>query len=274
MLRKTARTLALVPILTLGLAGCSDTSGVKEETKITTPGGTTKITDETKVQKTGENPPPAKPWSGVASSNRQGRDILKSSAFFGARSSSMANAQQLQGTWNKVRGQVKEKWGNLTDDDLQLHGGNIDQVVGKIQQKTGETREAIEKFLNELTERGSSAVSQVAQTIGQTAQDAGYRLREEYRQVAGQVSEGLDRAQHVVVENPARSVAAAFGVGLAFGLLVGLALRSRWSLTCPQGGGLTFGGGVSGVSADIAKVFALVFLVLAVISMALIARLG
>jgi uncharacterized protein YjbJ (UPF0337 family) len=139
----------------------------------------------------------------------------------------MVNTQQLQGTWNKVRGQVKEKWGNLTDDDLQLHGGNIDQIIGRIQQKTGESREAIEKFLNELTDRGASMVSQAAQTIGQSAQDAGHRLRDEYRQVAGQVNEGLDRAQQYVGENPARSVAAAFGVGLAFGLLVGLAIRSR-----------------------------------------------
>jgi len=139
----------------------------------------------------------------------------------------MVNTQQLQGTWNKVRGQVKEKWGNLTDDDLQVHGGNFDQMIGKIQQKTGESREAIEKYLNGLTEKGASVVSQAAQTIGQTAQDAGHRLREEYKQVAGQVNDGLDRAQQYVGENPARSIAAAFGVGLAFGLLVGLAMRSR-----------------------------------------------
>jgi hypothetical protein len=40
-----------------GMVGCSDETGTKEETKVTTPGGTTKETKEVKVQKSGENPP-------------------------------------------------------------------------------------------------------------------------------------------------------------------------------------------------------------------------
>jgi hypothetical protein len=40
-----------------GMVGCSDESGTKEETKVTTPGGTTKVTNEVKVQKSGDNPP-------------------------------------------------------------------------------------------------------------------------------------------------------------------------------------------------------------------------
>jgi hypothetical protein len=52
-------TLAGVMLLGLsgGMVGCSDESGTKEETKVTTPGGTTKVTNELKVQKSGENPP-------------------------------------------------------------------------------------------------------------------------------------------------------------------------------------------------------------------------
>ena len=63
------------------------------------------------------------------------------------------NAQELQGQWNNLRGRVKERWGQLTDDDLQIQGGNVDQLVGRIQQRTGEGRESIEKFLNDLTAR-------------------------------------------------------------------------------------------------------------------------
>src|SRR5947208_1865870 len=136
------------------------------------------------------------------------------------------NAQELQGQWNKVRGQVKEKWGQLTDDDLQIQGGNVDQLVGRIQQRTGEGREAIEKFLNDLTSRGASVVSQAAETVSQYAQQAGGRLREHYGDVADAARERYDRAQDVVRHNPAQSVAAAFGIGLVAGLIVGLAIRS------------------------------------------------
>jgi len=137
------------------------------------------------------------------------------------------NAQALQGQWNQLRGQVKERWGQLTDDDLQIQGGNVDQLVGKIQQKTGEGREAIERYLTDLTAKGSSSIAQAAETVGNYAHQAGDRLREHYDQVSEQTRERYGRAEDMVRHNPAQSVAAAFGIGLVAGLIVGLALRSR-----------------------------------------------
>jgi len=137
------------------------------------------------------------------------------------------NAQELQGQWNKVKGQVKERWGQLTDDDLQIQGGNVDQLVGRIQQKTGEGRESIEKFLNELTSRGATAVSQAAEAVSNFAQQAGDRLRDRYGDLADEARDRYDMAQDMVRHNPAQSVAAAFGIGMVAGLIVGLALRSR-----------------------------------------------
>jgi len=137
------------------------------------------------------------------------------------------NAQVLQGQWNNLRGQVKERWGQLTDDDLQIQGGNVDQLVGKIQQRTGESREAIEKFLTDLTGRGASAVAQATEAVSNFAQQAGDRLRDRYGDLSDQARDRLDMAQDVVRHNPSQSVAAACGVGLVAGLIVGLALRSR-----------------------------------------------
>ena len=137
------------------------------------------------------------------------------------------NAQELQGQWNMLRGQVKQKWGQLTDDDLQIHGGNIDQLVGRIQQKTGVGREAVEKYLGELTSGGASAVAQVSEAVGQFAQQAGDRLREHYGEMSDVARERYDMATDVVRNKPGQSVAAAFGIGLVAGVIVGLALRSR-----------------------------------------------
>jgi len=148
------------------------------------------------------------------------------------------NAQELQGQWNNLRGQVKQKWGQLTDDDLQIHGGNVDQLVGRIQQKTGEGREAVEKFLGDLTSKSSSSIASATEAVGQFAQHAGERLRDQYGNLASQARdkygnlidqarEGVGQATDVVRHNPGQSVAAAFGVGLVVGVVVGLALRSR-----------------------------------------------
>jgi len=77
------------------------------------------------------------------------------------------NAQDLQVQWNRLRGNIKERWGQLTDDDLKVVEGNIDQLVGLIQHKTGKGREAIEKFLTDATSRGSLAATHAAETVGQ-----------------------------------------------------------------------------------------------------------
>ena len=105
------------------------------------------------------------------------------------------NAQELQGQWNNLRGQVKQKWGQLTDDDLQIHQGNVDQLVGRIQQKTGEGRESIEKFLGELTSKGASTISQAAEAVSNYTHQATDRLRDRYGDLADSARDRLDMAQ-------------------------------------------------------------------------------
>jgi uncharacterized protein YjbJ (UPF0337 family) len=137
------------------------------------------------------------------------------------------NTQQIQGSWNQLRGQIKERWGALTDEDLQLHGGNVEQVVGRIQQRTGESREAIEEFLGKLSSQGSAGIAQAAEAAGQYARQASQQLRDRYQDVASNMSEGYENVERMVRDRPTQSVAAALGVGLVVGVMVGLALKSR-----------------------------------------------
>jgi uncharacterized protein YjbJ (UPF0337 family) len=60
------------------------------------------------------------------------------------------NRDILQGRWREVRGQIKAKWGQLTDDELDEIGGNYDILVGRIQQKYGAAREEIERALDQM----------------------------------------------------------------------------------------------------------------------------
>jgi uncharacterized protein YjbJ (UPF0337 family) len=56
--------------------------------------------------------------------------------------------QKWEGRWEQLKGRVKQAWGDLTDDDLKHVEGDYDRLVGKIQEKTGQTREQVEQQLN------------------------------------------------------------------------------------------------------------------------------
>ena len=57
---------------------------------------------------------------------------------------------KMRGNWNEVKGSLKQKWGVLTDNDLAYEEGKEDEAVGRIQQKTGETKESIKNFIDSL----------------------------------------------------------------------------------------------------------------------------
>ena len=61
----------------------------------------------------------------------------------------MSTQQQTIGNWGELKGRVKERWGQLTDDELHEVEGNYDQLLGLIQQKSGEAREEIERTVCE-----------------------------------------------------------------------------------------------------------------------------
>jgi uncharacterized protein YjbJ (UPF0337 family) len=57
---------------------------------------------------------------------------------------------KLKGTWNEIKGKVKQAYGDLTDDDLIYEDGQDDELLGKLQQKTGKGRDELVKWLNDL----------------------------------------------------------------------------------------------------------------------------
>jgi uncharacterized protein YjbJ (UPF0337 family) len=59
------------------------------------------------------------------------------------------NWDQIEGQWKQFRGHVKEKWGRLTDDELDVIAGNRDKLVGKLQEKHGLSKEEAERQLED-----------------------------------------------------------------------------------------------------------------------------
>ncbi len=59
------------------------------------------------------------------------------------------NKLEIKGDWNQAKGKLKQKWGELTDNDLVYAEGQEDELIGRIQKRTGQTREAVEEALRD-----------------------------------------------------------------------------------------------------------------------------
>lgn len=56
----------------------------------------------------------------------------------------------LKGKWNELKGKIKQQYGDFTDDDLLYEDGQDDELLGRLQQKLGKTREQVVDWLNSL----------------------------------------------------------------------------------------------------------------------------
>jgi uncharacterized protein YjbJ (UPF0337 family) len=63
------------------------------------------------------------------------------------------NTDVIKGKWKQLSGTLKEKWGKLTDDDLQAADGHAEYLVGKLQERYGWTREKAEEEVRDFSSR-------------------------------------------------------------------------------------------------------------------------
>ncbi len=159
----------------------------------------------------------------------------------------MLNTEEIRGHWGTIRGKLKEKWGQLTDDDLQIAGGNIDQLIGRIQHKVGAERRAVEEFLeraleaapgiqqaakekvHEAAEQVRKGVDVAGQRLNEGYNEANRRVREGYDQLSQGFHDGYESAGEMVRQRPVESVATTFVAGMLAGVVVGFLLRGNRS---------------------------------------------
>ncbi|WP_339839477.1 CsbD family protein [uncultured Flavobacterium sp.] len=60
------------------------------------------------------------------------------------------NTTGIKGDWNELKGKLKQKFADLTEDDLLYEEGKEDELYGKIQQKIGKTKDEVKKMIAEL----------------------------------------------------------------------------------------------------------------------------
>ncbi len=137
----------------------------------------------------------------------------------------MVTRSELKGKWNQIKGSIREKWGDFTDNDFSKVEGNTDQLVGMIQEKTGAARREIEEFLDEVISNGETIVQNVTETARKYANQASEVVRDQYDRVGRNLESGYEDARDMVRARPAESVGVAFAAGLVAGTIISLLLR-------------------------------------------------
>lgn len=61
-----------------------------------------------------------------------------------------ATNDKIRGNWNVIKGKLKQEYGDLTDNDLTYTEGKEDELLGRIQRKTGRTKDEIKRFIDRV----------------------------------------------------------------------------------------------------------------------------
>jgi ElaB/YqjD/DUF883 family membrane-anchored ribosome-binding protein len=139
----------------------------------------------------------------------------------------MATAQKIEGNWNEIKGKLQKRWGQLSDDVLKNFHGNMNELAGIIERATGESRNEVKNYLDELSDQAQSMYASAASTAREYTQQAAKTIGDTGRQAVDQFRSGYAQTEDFVQNRPMQSVAVTFGVGMAIGVLVGLLLRSK-----------------------------------------------
>jgi uncharacterized protein YjbJ (UPF0337 family) len=60
------------------------------------------------------------------------------------------NKLEMKGSWNELKGKLKQQYGNLTDDDLVFTEGKEDELLGRLQKKLGKNKEEVRQMIEKL----------------------------------------------------------------------------------------------------------------------------
>ncbi len=133
--------------------------------------------------------------------------------------------------WAAIQGQLKQRYAQLTDDDLLFAEGKSEELLARLRQKIAISAEALEKLLNDLHADARGKWEQAKDKIGDLASDVREKAGAVADKVKAQTTAAYDEARHrahtfhedgeeYVRKHPGKSILLAVCVGLVAGLLI------------------------------------------------------
>ncbi len=131
-----------------------------------------------------------------------------------------ANWESIQGHWNDYKGRVKEKWGKLTEDDLEQIEGRRDRLIGALQQRYGATKDKAEEQVNSFIASAGSWLQEARDKVVDAAEKSKQYLQET------SVKDMAKDMGDLVARYPVYSALIGIGVGYLVGRLFTSSNRS------------------------------------------------
>ena len=134
------------------------------------------------------------------------------------------NTFTFDGTWNKIKGKLKQKYAQLTDDDLVFVEGKSGELLGRLQSKLGLTEDAVVGVLTELKASASTFANDVREKVGEVVGDVKAKVTEAAGDAYDHARQGArtlqSKAEDYVIEQPIQALLTALAVGFVAGLLI------------------------------------------------------
>jgi uncharacterized protein YjbJ (UPF0337 family) len=129
--------------------------------------------------------------------------------------------EQIKGNLEQIKGKIKQKWGQLTDDDLDSLKGNWDQLAGKLTERYGMTKEQASQTANEFLKSIKGIMNSNGE--GSNMGDLG-AIKEQVQETVEHAKENLaaasDKLMCYVKENPVTAMAIALASGAVLAMLL------------------------------------------------------
>ena len=138
---------------------------------------------------------------------------------------------RIEGDWKRLKGNAKEQWGRLTDDDLAAINGRREQLEGKLQERYGYAKDRIKREIDDWASEVrtiarkvtndadlSSEVEAIKGDVQKLAATIGDVAKRQAGRAQDNAVDAMHTAENYIRQNPLQAVAIAVGLGFLYGL--------------------------------------------------------